>query len=795
LRWRDEWPKTIGAHQSHVSSVPGVRHSLATCYRRQTRRIKLLVYFIFTSRATINESEMGYLDAKGSNMNRALQISLLIRTVLFLTVIPCPGTAKATPATSSSNLNGTTWRALRIGAGGWVTGLDISTDGSTRVARTDTYGAYIWDDPSSQWMQLVTTNSMPPIDIKVDNNAGVYEIRVAPKLPTRLYMAYQGYVYRSDNRGSSWTRTTFANVSMNPNDSFRTRGQKIAVDPANPDVVYVGTSQNGLFVTTDGATWKSVSAVPASQKDGGGNYPGISGIAFDTSLGVKDGKTNTIFATSYGNGVYESTNAGASWSAIGGPSNVIYAAVSSTGVYYAVGTDNSLWSFQNSTWSKLHTVRDGIQTVAVNPFNPKEIALQTPGGNLDVSYDGGLVWSGVNWRNQLKSTDIPWLASSGKYMSVGGTLFDPSVPNALWLSAGVGVWSTKLPTENFQWSAPVIWNDQSIGIEQLVSSQVIIPPGGKPVLASWDRPFFYVNDPAVFPSTYGPVNGSFAMGWSLDYASSDPSFLVGIADWWGIEESGYSKDGGRSWAPFATYPPTITNGKIGGSIAASTPTNFVWSPSNNSPPYYTKDGGVTWTQILIGGVPTTGETGWGWAYYTNRHIVAADRVAAGTFYMYNYLKGLYRSIDGGATWALLRSGEISSSSGVNARLQSVPGHAGHLFFTSGHQGVDLHPAEKPFMHSVDGGVTWTIVSNVLEVRAFGFGAALTNYPTIFVVGWVKRAYGIWRSDDHAQSWVKIADFPLGSLDSVPTIDGDKNVYGTVYVGFGGSGYAYGSLER
>ena len=76
------------------------------------------------------------------------------------------------------------------GAGGYLTGLDISADGSTRLVRTDTYGAYIWNDPSYQWMQLVTKSSMAAIDIKVDITAGVYEIRVAPNLPTRLCMAY-----------------------------------------------------------------------------------------------------------------------------------------------------------------------------------------------------------------------------------------------------------------------------------------------------------------------------------------------------------------------------------------------------------------------------------------------------------------------------------------------------------------------------------------------------------------------------------------------------------------------------
>ena len=62
--------------------------------------------------------------------------------------------------------------------------------------------------------------------------------------------------------------------------------------------------------------------------------------------------------------------------------------------------------------------------------------------------------------------------------------------------------------QNFQWNTPVTWNDQSVGIEQLVANQIIVPPGGKPVVASWDRPFFYVSDPNAYPSTYGPVTDS-----------------------------------------------------------------------------------------------------------------------------------------------------------------------------------------------------------------------------------------------------------------------------------------------
>lgn len=48
-----------------------------------------------------------------------------------------------------------------------------------------------------------------------------------------------------------------------------------------------------------------------------------SGIVFDPTSGVTDEKTDVIYASNYGHGVYQSLNGGASWSALtGGPNEV-----------------------------------------------------------------------------------------------------------------------------------------------------------------------------------------------------------------------------------------------------------------------------------------------------------------------------------------------------------------------------------------------------------------------------------------------------------------------------------------
>ena len=195
-----------------------------------------------------------------------------------------------------------TWQTLDVGAGGYIRGIDIAPDG-TMVARTDTYGAYLWN--GSEWVQLVTSTSMPAafVAANVDSGntgQGVYEIQVADSNTQIFYMMYDGDIFKSTNKGTTWTQTSFAQVTANPNDGFAQYGQKMAVDPNNPNIVYVGTPLKGLFVTSNGGTtWQQVSQVPVSASDssGDGNSPGITGLLFDPAIGgVVNGVTQTIFA-------------------------------------------------------------------------------------------------------------------------------------------------------------------------------------------------------------------------------------------------------------------------------------------------------------------------------------------------------------------------------------------------------------------------------------------------------------------------------------------------------------------
>lgn len=698
------------------------------------------------------------------------------------------------------------WQTLKIGSGGYVRNISIAADGTTLV-RTDTNGAFILN--GSTWQQLITNTSMPATLINTTDIAaiglGCFEVVPAPSNTSVLYMAYLGLVFLSVNKGATWTQTAFTADSggMNPNDSYSQYGQRMAVDPANANIVIVGTENNGAYITTNGGTsWTAIAGIPAGTPSG--NTPGITGIIFDPSSAVTGGATQGIYACSCGNGVYHSTNGGSTWTlTTSGPTTVINAAITTAGVYWAIGQGGAnLFSYNGTAWSTNGATHGGnaFQSLAINPLNQSEILVIDAAGGPNHSADGGVTWTGDIYGNvTISSTDIPWIkngnlqggSGSVYYLDAGGAAFSPITNRQLLLSAGTGVWVMQVPSTVTSGTA-LAYADQSVGIEQMVANAIVIPLGGVPVVASWDRPFFTVSNLNAYPSSYGPVVGTVVeAGWSLDWASATPTTLVGLASM-NASQACYSTNAGASWTLF----PSQYSGAEGGSIAASSATNFLWAPISTVPAY-TTNGGTSWTAISITGISSW--SGLGNQYFFKQRCICADRVTPTTFYLYFPGKGVYTTANGGASWTQQKSGYIESNSSLannNSTLLAVPGNAGHLFYTPGNIGgtTPSSPVTSPFYRSTNGGVTWSAVPNVNSVTCFNFGAIAPGqtYPSIVIAGFVGGVYGIWQSNDDAVTWTQLGSnaYPTGSLMLACCIASDPNNFGDVYVGFPGGGYAY-----
>jgi hypothetical protein len=724
------------------------------------------------------------------------------------------------------------FRSLAVGAGGFVTGLSFSDDGSVRVVRTDTGGGYRW--ARDRWVLDVSSRSLPASDVEPGLGAGVLALAVAPSDGSVVYMAFNNAVYRSSDGAKTWSKV-LSGVSTAPNDDFRATGPRLTVDPRNPDVVYYGSQLDGMYVTVNGgSSWDRVATtvlpaglvVDLDDKSAAGSLTrptdtmeknphlasgGINAIAVDPSGGTVAGHCAVVYAASYGNGVYMSSDGGGSWSKIS-PAAIAavgYLRVLSNGDVLVTSHSNptdlsgsgDVWRFRDGAWSKITpATSDNWKGIAADPTAPGRLALMGQGGQLALSQDYGSTWSLLP-RTQSSNGDVPWLAwalnGGTNFMTVGEIAFDPVVSGRLWFAEGTGVWYADLNTS----AATVEWHSQSRGLEQLVPTDVIAPPGGKPLLTAWDRPIFRSDDPDTYPTHYGPIN-QFGSAWSIDWSVSDPDYVVAdvASHQWPSDPStsGYSTNGGKTWTPFPTIPLGSTNAVTTfgfGSMAVSSPGNIVWVPAYGKRPEYTKDGGKTWTPITLPGVSDYSLVD-NQAYYVNRQVIAADKTTPGTFYLYVLNTGTYRTTDGGQTWTQMSDNTAMQDSDYswNLTLKAVPGHAGELYLTPGKLGGTT---TQPFKHSTDAGRTWTTVPGVTGVTAFGYGKPFprTHHPALFIAGYVHGRYGIYRSTNNAHTWTYLTDYPAGRTPTVTAIDGDKTITGRLYLAITGSGWTYGGSAR
>lgn len=704
-----------------------------------------------------------------------------------------------------------TWKPLAIGAGGFVFSIDIASDG-TKVIKTDTYGAYLFNSGSGLWQQIVTTASMPSADAALGAGQGVYEIAICPSNPSRFYMIFNGWVFISNNKGTTWTKLSSLaqDTSAAPNDNFRSFHRKIAVDPQNADFVFVSTPTTGVSYSKNaGSSWTTIGTGSIATASGGIGYL----VAFDPSSTVTGGFTQGIYVSSYGNGVYHSINGGVAWAHLntaGMPTTHQTMIVPSTGIVWLVDASNSgslggLNKYSGGTWTSYSGQGTNYVSVAVDPANTSHVYILGFSGYLNISLNNGTSWTG-DTAYTTTSADIPWISwyitnntTQANDMASSAIAFDPSVANTMYQCTGLGVFTTNPPTTN----TSVTWTDKSRGIEQLVGNVVISPPGGNPLVAVWDQGIFESTSPTTFPSTHGPqTTPSFAACWSCDYASASPSTIVALTNWDGNEVSGKSTDGGNTWSTFVntTHVPFQGDpgGNKGGMIAASSATNYVMVRTDNggnpNQMYYTTDGGANWSVCGgLTGIPTSGTTGWNSAYFFNLQTLCADRVDANTFYVINDGQGtgntgggVWKSTNGGATWTKVSTSVLGGAISILGSMKAVPGQSGHLFRSSGKaSGANF---ERSTNH---GAGAWSSVTNVTEVWAFGFGKPPSGgYPSIYIAGFLSGVWGIYRSDDNALSWTLLTTgFPLNSFDIINSVTGDANTYGICYVAFQGSGFA------
>lgn len=729
----------------------------------------------------------------------------------------------------------TTFTHVQVGGAGLVTGVSAVPSTSLLLARTDQFGCYK-SVSNAQWLLLITTTAMPAGSVTAadggpNGDTGCAEIVGDIVNTNNLWIGYKGNVYFSSNLGTAFTLTCYPHQATDiSNSDVRGMGRRIAIDPANSNIAYMSTPASTLQRTVDqGSTCASVASgtlgTPTSCCGGGAPAGGGYLIAFDTSAGTLSGAscpssvspcTKNIYVSSYGSGVYKSTDAGATFTlTTSTPTTHWYMIADPTGVVWFVdnigggGSNGTARKFNGTTWSAPSFTSNG-NTSAV-AYDPNNCTLTS---NCHVTFmvccginavansvNGGSTWvvsSGIS----IVTTDLPWLTNTATTLGMfpTGAVYDGS---GQVYTGSEGVFKTTPPTT----ATTLTYTSQTAGIEEFLTNQIASSPGtsGSIIVAGWDMGCFTL----TAPYTSFPTNGNhgcngqsvFQHGYDLDWAAGTATTFVSLVDNqlnYGVGTyvgfSGASTNSGSTWPSKFTVPTAVAapNGLTGGCMAVGTsPATIMWAPTDGSggnvAPLYSSDSGATWTAITVSGVTQ----GWPWRYFLNSHQCAADRVTANTFYFYNWNTGSGSPSDGiikctGTSCTRVSSPGLGGNAAINPIIKTVPGQAGYIFLSGGVPGGTNIAANSGFYFSSNGGTTVNTIANATAVTAFGFGAAFPGhtFPAVVFAGWYNNVYGIWRSIDWdgAQTWQNIGTYPMNIPLPINNIEGDKGIQGVFFYG-------------
>ncbi|MGA3259865.1 MAG: carbohydrate-binding protein [Bryobacteraceae bacterium] len=713
-----------------------------------------------------------------------------------------PGCADHNPVPCERSSSPYTWQSVKIVDGGVMPGIYTHpTEPGLMYIRANVGGAYRWNAATSLWIPLTDWLDGTNADWSL---MGIESIALDPTDPDRLYLAagmyieswitINGAILISRNQGRTFDRVNLP-FKLGGNDDYGQQGgERLAVNPFQPNQLYLGTHENGLWLSSDyGATWSQMASFPITAT------PDLVGVVF---VRFDPRHQGTVYVGAYTGGIYRSTDSGATWQQVPGqpttlpdgetlrpmrcalgPDGLLYVTYANSpalssignGAVYKLDTNEGTWTditppdTQTNLWYGYCAVGVDAQrkgTVMVGTWN-----RWWPEDDFFRSTDGGATWRSLQ-QYSVRDTSLSPFLNYQVTFGVWNASFevDPFDSNHALYDAGNSVWATNDLTQ-MDSGQPTHWYVGANGIEETVIRLVVSPPSGAHLFSAvGDEGGFRHDDFDVSPVPF--LNPLMIEVASLDFAELNPLVMarVGLLDYDGDIAGAFSTDGGVTWTELSGVPPgaglgPTADGYVAMVAVSANGSTYVWAPPD-SVPAYIRNG--PWVSRVV-----------------------SDRVNPNKFYGYDANTGtVYASTNGGVSFVARATGlpQDIGSPGWTAEGQpkAVFGREGDIWL----------PTSSGLYHSTNSGASFTRIGSIESAPLVGFGMAApgASYPAIYAVGTVSGVYGIFRSDGMGASWVRIND-DAHQFGMLGTISGDSRIYGRVYVGTQGRGIVYGDLSH
>jgi xyloglucan-specific exo-beta-1,4-glucanase len=684
------------------------------------------------------------------------------------------------------------WNNLTIGGGGYVTGVYIHPKNADVVyIRTDVGGAFRFDKPSGKMVQLLNWAS-----VEESNLYGVYGLALDPDDQNHLFISAGRYpfaspsdVFESFDTGKTWYPLGL-NQPFGANRHPEKIGNKLCYNALNKRELWCATYGQGLWIyNIQKKKWHR-----HTFDFEGGN---IQSIAF-----ANDGKH--VFVSTVNSGIFYSENQGADFQRMKGYDwdNSDIGLSNDGSCLFATSLKNGVWRFQvnlkDCEWENITPNNEYKEYRTITCYeNQLFTAPAKPMGALKwgfyISDNNGNSWKVKPVRIEQS---IEWHPQSFPGSAISDITVDPNNTDRLLISD----WYSVFETKNIN-SDTVVWSNRiAAGHEEVVCLNMAAIPendknislysahadiGGFTHLQKDEVPYH------IFKKSWGSSinnltglafcekspNVVYALG-SQKHSGEDAAFAV-------------STDYGRNWEIRPAYKADWGWGRV--AVCAENAENIVIVTQNKGV-MYSENGGETWQHsegspdgILSGPV------------FRYNYPIVSDKVNPATFYLYSATESdLYKSENGGKNWVKISTGLPNPESKFSKsqldtdywRLLTVPGHPGFLMLSLANQGL---------FYSENAGKSWQKADGLVEVPLFGIGAPESNesFPVVYCLAKTPTdsTYWYYRSVDKMNSWQRIND-DNNRLGNIPQfIEGDRQVFGKVYIGTNGSGIITGTLKE
>lgn len=567
---------------------------------------------------------------------------------------------------------------------------------------------------------------MGPVGKPTGGGAGrVNFIRFDPTNSTTMFVGTpDGGLWKTTNGGTSWSTNTDQLTVIGCTD--------IAIDPTNTQIMYLATG--------DGEAGDSYSVGVLKSTDGGTTW-NTTGLNWTASQGRTISRllihpTNPQIIMAFGsNGIWRTTNGGASWTQPTGTFNGVMDAEYKPGdpnTVYAAGTVFKKSIDAGVTWTTIATGLTGIGrlAIAVTAADPTYVYILAA-RNSDSGFLGLLrsTNSGTSFTTRMASTSTNNILGWDNGSDSGGQgwydlAIAASPTNAEEImTGGINTWRSTNGGTTFTLNSHWYGGYSKPYVHADIHDLIYLPGSGTTVFSGNDGGIFKTTNSGTGWSDISS-NLAIAQQYRVGLSTSNATLLVT-----GHQDNGTNKMNGSTWTE-------IYGGDGMDCFIDRTNNNIIYGSYVYGEYYRSTNGGTNWTSI------NTGLPGGDWLCAWHQDPVTATTLYAGG------RSALYKTTNSGTAWSAMG---IPTGSGNIVEFVIAPSNNQVIYaIKSGTNAVSK---------STNGGTSFTAVSTGLPTTVAPTGITVSNTdPNIVFVTYsgYSTTNKVFKSINGGTSWTNIS---------------------------------------